>query len=78
MITVDDFLNLTSKDDDKKKEISVKFGQIPSSYTSGRPTVILDGMTVATVKRYPYIGSYVPKANARVMIVQGVIIGDIK
>ena len=75
MITVDDFLTLT---EDNKKEVSVKFGKIPSTYTSGRPTVILDGMTVATVKRYPYIGSFTPRANARVMIVQGVIIGDIK
>ncbi len=75
MISVDDFLTLTSDD---KKEISVKFGQIPATYTAGRPTVILDGMTVATVKRYPYIGSFTPRANARVMIVQGVIIGDIK
>lgn len=75
MISVDDFLELT---EEKSPLVSIKFGNIPSTYTTGRPTVVLDGMTIPTVKRYPYIGSYVPKANARVMIVQGVIIGDIK
>ncbi|MBM6648999.1 hypothetical protein [Bacillus sp. RIT 809] len=75
MITVDDFLELT---EDKKPTISIKFGKIPSNYTSGRPTVILDGMASPTIKQYPYIGTYSPKANARVMIAQGVIIGDIK
>lgn len=75
MIDANDFLDLM---DDKTPQVSVKFGKIPSNYTSGRPTVVLDGMTIPTIKRYPYIGSYVPKANARVMIVQGVIIGDIK
>ncbi|AUR81260.1 hypothetical protein HWB81_gp39 [Bacillus phage Wes44] len=75
MMDVNEFLDLT---EDKSPIVSVKFGKIPANYTTGRPTVILDGMTIPTIKRYPYIGSYVPKANARVMIVQGVIIGDIK
>lgn len=74
MIDVNDFLDLT---EEKSPLVSVKFGKIPSNYTTGRPTVILDGMTIPTVKRYPYIGTYVPKANHRIMIVQGVIMGNI-
>lgn len=75
MIDVNTFLDLTENPD--KKEVRVRFGTIPSNYTSGRPTVILDGNTGATVKKYPYLSSYTPAANHRVMIVQGVIMGRI-
>ncbi|MGE7864523.1 hypothetical protein ACQKOA_26425 [Bacillus mobilis] len=75
MMDVNEFLDLT---DNKTPQVSVKFGKIPANYASGRPTVILDGMTAATVKKYPYLSTYTPVANHRVMIVQGVIIGDIK
>lgn len=75
MIDVTGFLDLM--DDKKGQNVRVQFGKIPSTYTSGRPTVILDGMTVPTVKKYPYLASYTPAANHRVMVVQGVIMGRI-
>lgn len=74
MIDVNDFLDLM---DDKTPQVRVQFGKIPSTYTTGRPTVILDGATVPTVKTYPYIGTYKPVANHRIMIIQGVIMGNI-
>lgn len=74
MIDVNDFLNLT---EDKKQEIRVRYGKIPADYTSGRPTVLLDGATVPTVRKYPYLGSYTPAKNDRVMILNGVILGKI-
>lgn len=74
MIDVNDFLDLT---ENKTPTVTIKFGKIPANYTSGRPTVLLDGMTSPTVKKYPYLASYTPAANHRVMIVQGVIMGRI-
>lgn len=74
MMDVNTFLDLT---EDKRPVVQISFGKIPSSYTSGRPSVILDGTTTPTVKKYPYIGTYTPVANHRIMIVQGVIMGNI-
>lgn len=75
MIDVDTFLNLTEPDN--KNQVVVKFGTIVSNYTTGRPRVIIDGNTAATVKTYPYLASYTPAANHRVVIVQGVVMGRI-
>lgn len=74
MMDVTEFLDLT---EDKKPEVRVRYGKIPANYTSGRPTVLLDGATTPTVRKYPYLGSYTPAANDRVMILNGVILGKI-
>lgn len=74
-LTVNDFLDLT--EDKSKKTVSVKFATISSNYLSGRPTVILDGSTSETIKKYPYLSRYQPKANDRVMIINNVIIDKI-
>lgn len=53
----------------KKKIQSFKLGKIDSAYTSGRPKIIFDGETTASGKQYPYLGSYAPVANDRVLTV---------
>ena len=55
----------------------VRFATIDSGYISGRPTLIFDGESTATIKQYPYLSSYTPTAGDRVMVVNGVIIGNI-
>lgn len=59
-----------------KKNI-VKFAKIDSSYTAGRPQLIFDGETAATLKQYPYLATYTPIADDRVMVVHGVVMGAI-
>ena len=61
----------------KKSENSIRFAKVDPNYISGRPSLIFDGESIPTVKEYPYLGSYTPKANDRVMTVKGVIIGGI-
>lgn len=58
---------------------SIKFGKVDPNYISGRPSVIydIDILSGTLSKPLPYIGSYTPAANDRVMIVKGVIIGKI-
>lgn len=60
-----------------KNDKLIRFATIASDYTSGRPTLIFDGETAATIKKYPYLASYEPSANERVMVVSGVVIGRI-
>jgi len=45
-----------------------KLGVIPADYASGRPSVKFDGESVASVRTYPYLSSYTPTANDRVML----------
>ena len=61
----------------KEKEKIIRFAKIDPIYASGRPALIFDGETVATVKKYPYLSSYVPNPNDRVMLIKNVIIGKI-
>ena len=60
---------------DKKK--TIKFAKIDSGYVSGRPQLIFDGETITTLKQYPYIATYTPVANDRVMVIHGVVMGAI-
>lgn len=60
---------------DKKKV--VKFAKIDSGYVSGRPQLIFDGETIKTLKQYPYIATYTPVSDDRVMVVHGVVMGAI-
>jgi hypothetical protein len=57
----------------------VKLAKVASAYTSGRPSVIYDSdiLIGELSKPLPYLASYTPKANDRVMVVKGVIVGKI-
>lgn len=74
MIKAEDLVQMFGNEE---KEKIGKFGKIDPGYVSGRPSILLDGETIATVKKYPYLSSYVPTANDRVMIIKGVIVGKI-
>lgn len=74
MIKVDEFVRMFSNE---QKEKIVKFGKVDPNYISGRPSLIFDGETLPTIKKYPYLSSYTPSVNDRVMIVKGVIVGKI-
>ena len=52
----------------KKGEPVFRIGTIPGSYVSGRPTVQFDGEGAASTKTYPYLSSYAPAANHRVLL----------
>lgn len=60
----------------EKKKI-VKFAKIDSGYVSGRPQLIFEGEATKTLKQYPYISTYTPIADDRVMVVHGVVMGAI-
>jgi hypothetical protein len=47
---------------------SYSLGKIASNHTSGKPQIVFDGETVASIKRYPYLSSYTPVANDRVLL----------
>lgn len=76
MISTQEFVSIFSN---PEKETIVQFGKISPSYTSGRPQVIYDAdsQTGAVSKALPYLSSYTPVPNDRVMIVKGVIVGKI-
>jgi hypothetical protein len=75
----EEFVKLISSLNTKEKAFSL--GKIDPAYTSGRPKVIFDGDTVPSTKTYPYLSSYTPQANDRVLIANvggsHVIIGKI-
>lgn len=60
-----------------KQEKIVQFARVDPNYTSGRPRLIFDGESEVSGKAYPYLSSYTPAANDRVMVVKGVVIGRI-
>lgn len=74
MIKADEFVQMFGN---SEKEKLIKFGKVDPDYVSGRPSLIFDGETVATVKKYPYLSSYTPSASDRVMVIRGVIVGKI-
>lgn len=61
--------------------VEVKYGTIPSGYTSGRPTVQFDGEDSAGARTWPYLSIYTPAADDRVIVLlannSGVVLGDI-
>lgn len=60
---------------------SFMIGTIPADYTTGRPTLTFDGESTASIRTYPYLSSYVPAANDRVLVAivghSGVVLGKI-
>jgi hypothetical protein len=58
----------------------VRYGTVTDA--TGRPKVQFDGETAASGRRYPYLSSYTPTVNDRVMLLRGgggawVVIGKI-
>ncbi len=74
MITPEEFVRDFGN---KPQENIVKFAKVDPNYSSGQPSLIFDGETVVTVKKYPYLSSYAPSANDRVMLIKNVIMGKI-
>lgn len=62
-----DFLRVLDERYLDKQEVFA-FGTIPNTYAAGRPTIKFDGETTTSTKTYPYLSSYVPAANDRVML----------
>lgn len=56
-------------------------GTIPADYVSGRPRIQFDGESSASTKTYPYLSSYTPAANDRVLLGQAghgwVVLGEV-
>lgn len=61
----------------REQEKIIRFAKVDPNYVSGRPALVFDGETTVTVKKYPYLASYTPAANDRVMLIKNVIIGKI-
>ena len=69
---------LTSSGD---QSISFRLGYIDSGYVSGLPQIVFDGETSASARLYPYLASYTPAADDRVLVAMvghsGVVVGRI-
>jgi hypothetical protein len=65
MIKPADFLKITKGDNPKPL---YRLGKIDSEYSSGRPKIVFDGETTASEKQYPYLSSYTPEADDRVLL----------
>lgn len=62
-----EFVALISQLNTSEKAFSL--GKIDPAYNgSGRPKVIFDGSTTVSSKAYPYLSSYTPQANDRVLL----------
>jgi len=62
-----EFVALISSLNTKEKPFTL--GKIDPDYSgSGRPRVIFDGSTTVSSKTYPYLSSYTPQANDRVIL----------
>lgn len=65
MIDTEDFLRITKSD---VQPSNFRLGKIDPNYTTGRPRIVFDGESVASGKQYPYLSSYTPAANDRVLL----------
>lgn len=61
----DEFLNIMNNN---SKENNYKLGTIDPGYSGGRPRIIFDGEDAPSQKKYPYLGSYTPGKNDRVLL----------
>lgn len=74
MINPSDFVNDFGN---QPKEQLIKFAKVSPNYSTGRPTLVFDGETTESNKAYPYLSSYNPSPGDRVMLVKGVVVGNI-
>lgn len=77
----EDNANQESYQDKVAKHSTFKIARISVSHGSGRPQVIFQGETVDSLKKYPYLKAYNPKANDWVLMAKVgstyVILGNI-
>lgn len=64
----DEFLEIVRNASPQKEDR--KLGTIPGTYASGRPTVQFDGESSASTQTYPYLSSYTPAADDRVVLLR--------
>ena len=62
----DDIARLIMESQPEQKPFSL--ATVDPSYSSGRPKLMFDGETVVSQKTYPYLSSYSPSANHRVLV----------
>lgn len=72
MISAEKFVELFGKE---QKEKLVKFAAVAS--VEDKPTLLFDGETVPSVKKYPCLTSYSPQVGDRVIVLNGVVLGAI-
>ena len=64
-----------------EQSVSFRLGYIDSGYVSGLPQIVFDGETSASTRQYPYLASYTPAADDRVLVAMvghgGVVVGRI-
>lgn len=78
MIKADELARMLKNPNEPKKQFAVvSYAKIDPAYTTGKPKLIFDGETTVTVKHYPYISTYTPKANDRVMLIGDTVMGAI-
>jgi hypothetical protein len=65
MIKANEFLKILKTD---TQQAVFRIGTIDPAYTGGRPAVIFDGETKVSQKKYPYLSSYSPTANDKVLL----------
>jgi len=66
MIDAAELLQITGS---SPQQNGYRLGKVDPAYSSGRPKIIFDGETTASGKQYPYLSSYTPAANDRVLLV---------
>jgi hypothetical protein len=74
MINSTEFVSMFGKE---KKEKLIRYAKIDHFYESGLPRLVFDGEEEVSVKSYPYLASYTPYPDDRVMLVKNVIIGKV-
>jgi hypothetical protein len=67
MIKPAEFLRITKGDPPKAP---YRLGKIDPVYSTGRPAIVFDGEATASEKQYPYLSSYTPTANDRVLLLK--------
>lgn len=65
MITPEKFLGIV-KDD--RTSATFRMGTIDPAYSAGRPRIVFDGESAASTKQYPYVSSYTPAKNDKVLL----------
>jgi hypothetical protein len=65
-MNADEFVQLISQL--SKDEKAFTLGKVDPYYSSGRPRILFDGETQVSAKGYPYLSSYSPVANHRVLL----------
>ena len=78
---VSEFVGIMKRVGATEKRPAFRLGTIPNDYAAGRPKVIFDGETEPSVRTYPYLDSYTPAADDRVLVAMvghsGAVLGKV-